>query len=443
MTDLGLSENRLRGRLPAVGPTLEVLNLSHNFFQGLIPDSFVDFVDDGAVLNIQCNRFDCNNTLFTTFALKECVCPAGKGPFFAENKISCRECVDGTISVEGFVALSSSTCDGALTYDVENVYGPTYKALSSEASSFPQTWGPEQREKYMCVPCLHPTRCVGGECTNGAEGTNCERCKAGYYSMCSTCVPCPSPFIPYATILFVIAAACLGKMVHEWGFTPSFAVKMRLLVHFLQCAVLSLSVKVEWPDDVTQWATFASFARLDFGVANPECYVEGQTFYFLWCGAVIPFVLLLLIGRRADMYMKRHLAKVATQLSRNGRMSISRVVENGVALERNPQSGDMLMDEARVDGGAGMDWSVRRMQLRRVLTFFGIAMFYPVTIAVVKSQSCESLLGSEKVMVLSTTAMVNKLQSPSASSSDWRDNVYRDIFLADQRILCTDPGFQV
>ncbi|XP_052777832.1 uncharacterized protein LOC128215154 [Mya arenaria] len=164
-------------------------------------------------------------------------------------------------------------------------------------------------EQYRCVPCMFSNNCLkNNTCAPGTTGSTCEKCLvtdgAVFYRLGNTCIPCaqfPWRLVSFGIFLIVciIAAFCNG-------FTPSVSTKIKLLIQVLQYLVLTLHIKILWPEKILQVIEVIDFGFFSSYLLTPECIFPRWSlvlkYYTEWLSSigvpVVIFIVFVLVDKK-------------------------------------------------------------------------------------------------------------------------------------------------
>ena len=116
---------------------------------------------------------------------------------WSEGETFCLKCPKDAVTVTS-AATAKSACSCR-----QGTFGPgatsgSHKYITSGA--------------HKCIVCPFPERCLGGAaCTSTYGGAACTGCSKGYYTLVSSCFPCPEhPGVEYIAVVVVGTAAVYG-----------------------------------------------------------------------------------------------------------------------------------------------------------------------------------------------------------------------------------------
>ncbi|XP_062509626.1 uncharacterized protein LOC134185771 isoform X1 [Corticium candelabrum] len=212
------------------------------------------------------------------------------------------------------------------------------------------------------IVCFFPNNCDNLTCAEGAGGKTCETCRPNateyksYFRSGAVCLSCP--IVPWSSLVTLVLFGIIIFGAASHHSSTSAAVKVKLLMDFLQLTFLSLSLRVSWPKTLATILDNFKVSFINARIFNIGCYTDTPTaFYITWLSSIFPLVVITVSVVIADRCMLRLLRK-----------------------ERRDQRQDR--------------WTDRRSHVRRLLVYMWFIMYAPVASLAIRSYACEKNINS-------------------------------------------------
>ncbi|XP_045159063.2 uncharacterized protein LOC123524713 isoform X2 [Mercenaria mercenaria] len=229
-----------------------------------------------------------------------------------------------------------------------------------------------ETEHFHCTECLYPQNCLAdNQCRTGTTGSTCEKCSADYHhvgSLCVKCYPVPWPAVSFGIYLLILVGTTLCH-----GFTDSVCTKVKLLCHFLQNMLLTLHIKIAWPENLPRIFSIINFGLFNSNILNPECLFvtcpSMSIYYIEWLTSLCIPIFIIILGK--FLY---------TSMKQNSNQNDSKRLENNA-------------------GGWERQTTIRRLVVMVILT-----LYMPATLSCVRTFLCSDTI--PKLLVLDHTTNV-------------------------------------
>eukprot|EP00004_Rigifila_ramosa_P004532 TRINITY_DN1501_c0_g1_i1.p1 TRINITY_DN1501_c0_g1~~TRINITY_DN1501_c0_g1_i1.p1 ORF type:complete len:1111 (-),score=242.14 TRINITY_DN1501_c0_g1_i1:113-3445(-) len=139
--------------------------------------------------------------------------------------------------------------------------------------------------------CPQADWCPGGAystCSEQRTGVLCASCVTGYYSLRSTCKPCPPPGQRAIQLIFYIAIFLVAYVLFfRFGGAGDKLVSLSIAVNYYQINAVMLNFSLDWPAPLRGILQFFQFFNLDFDATSPECTFPGISYEEKWRFSVL------------------------------------------------------------------------------------------------------------------------------------------------------------